>query len=72
MMNSMADDIKQQIGVTIVGLTGSTGGKLRLLCDCICIPSDDTARIQECHIMLGHILCGMVESRYFEKGESNE
>jgi D-sedoheptulose 7-phosphate isomerase len=67
-----AAKVAKQIGVTIVGLTGSTGGKLRLLCDCICIPSDDTARIQECHIMLGHILCSLVKSRYFEKGVSNE
>lgn len=53
-------------GVSNVGLTGDSGGKLRTVCPCICIPSSDTARIQECHIMLGHILCGLVESSYFQ------
>ena len=56
--------IKQ--GVTTVGLTGCSGGKLKAVSPCICVPSADTARIQECHIMLGHILCGLVESRYFK------
>ena len=53
-------------GVNTVGLTGGSGGKLQTLCPCICIPSTDTARIQECHIMLGHILCGLVEMSYFQ------
>lgn len=49
-------------------LTGSTGGKLKALCqNALCIPSTDTARIQECHIMLGHILCGIVEKQYFSE-----
>lgn len=54
-------------GITTVGLTGNGGGKLQALCKCICMPSTNTARIQECHIMLGHILCGLVEASYFQK-----
>jgi len=51
--------------INTVGLTGNSGGKLQALCSCICIPSANTARIQECHIMLGHILCGLVEQAMF-------
>lgn len=51
-----------------VGFTGGNGGKMSDLCDiCIIVPSKETARIQEAHIMLGHILCGIVESNLFEK-----
>lgn len=49
-----------------VAFTGSTGGKLKLLSDfLINIPSDDTPRIQESHITLGHIICQLVEEIYF-------
>ena len=51
-----------------VGLTGSTGGKMASECDvCICVPSSVTARIQEAHILIGHILCGLVEDLLFKK-----
>ncbi|MBR5434057.1 MAG: D-sedoheptulose 7-phosphate isomerase [Bacteroidales bacterium] len=51
-----------------VGLTGSTGGKMASECDvCICVPSTVTARIQEAHILIGHILCGLVEDSLFKK-----
>ena len=49
-----------------MALTGGTGGKLKDLCECMCVPSADTARIQECHIMIGHIVCGLVEENYFK------
>ena len=52
-------------GLTTVAFTGEGGGKLATLCDCLCVPSRETARIQECHIMMGHILCGLVEQTYF-------
>lgn len=52
-------------GVTTVAFTGEGGGKLAPLCDCLCVPSRETARIQECHIMIGHIVCGLVEKAYF-------
>ena len=56
-----AVEVARELGVATVGLTGHSGGKMKSLCDCICAPSSETARIQECHIMLGHILCGLVE-----------
>jgi D-sedoheptulose 7-phosphate isomerase len=62
-----AEAAKQQ-GIATIGFTGQDGGKLKALCECICIPSKDTARIQECHILVGHILCGLVEGAYFLKG----
>jgi D-sedoheptulose 7-phosphate isomerase len=60
------DEAKQQDLVTMA-LTGADGGKLAALCDCLCVPSRETARIQECHIMLGHIVCGLVETALFKK-----
>lgn len=57
-----------KLDLTTVAFTGEGGGKLATLCDCLCVPSRETARIQECHIMIGHIICGLVEHRYF-KGE---
>ncbi len=48
-------------GLVTMALTGAGGGKLAALCDCLCVPSSETARIQECHIMMGHIICGLVE-----------
>lgn len=48
--------------VRTIGLTGGTGGKLASACDvCIIVPSKVTARIQEVHLAIGHILCGLVE-----------
>ena len=61
-----AVEVAKQMNVTTYVLTSQTGGKLKALCNCLCIPSPDTARIQECHILLGHILCGQVEKRYFK------
>lgn len=55
----------RELGIATVGLAGETGGKMKSLCDCICVPSKETARIQECHILIGHILCGLVEKRCF-------
>jgi D-sedoheptulose 7-phosphate isomerase len=54
-------------GITTFGMTGKTGGKMRELCDyCLCVPSADTPRIQEAHILIGHTLCAMVESALFD------
>lgn len=54
-------------GITTFGLTGQTGGKMHELCDyCLCVPSVDTPRIQEAHILIGHTLCAMVELALFE------
>lgn len=55
------------LGLTTVAFTGMGGGKLAKLCDCLRVPSSETARIQECHIMIGHIVCGIVEQLYFRE-----
>ena len=50
-------------GVTAVGFTGDGGGKMADLCDlCLMVPSRRTARVQEVHICIGHILCGLIEN----------
>ncbi len=51
------------IGATTIGLTGGTGGKLKELCNYnLVVPNNDTARIQEAHIFIGHSLCGLLEA----------
>jgi D-sedoheptulose 7-phosphate isomerase len=60
------DEAKRQ-GLVTMALAGADGGKLAALCDCLCVPSRETARIQECHIMVGHIVCGLVETAIFKK-----
>lgn len=56
------------IGMECVAFTGQTGGEMKNNCDyLINIPSTDTPRIQECHIMVGHIICEIVESALFTK-----
>lgn len=52
--------------LTIVGLTGRTGGEMPRHCDiCLLAPSDSTALIQQIHMIAGHIICGIVEERLF-------
>lgn len=52
----------RELGIKTLGLTGAGGGKMRKACDlCIRVPSDRTNHIQEMHIAVGHILCGIVE-----------
>ena len=62
----------RKIGLTTVALTGATGGKLAPLCDCIRVPSTTVARIQECHIMVGHIICEFVERGLFSPRPSTD
>ena len=51
-----------------IGFTGKSGGNMKPLCDhLVNIPSTDTPRIQESHIMVGHIICQLVEEKYFAK-----
>jgi D-sedoheptulose 7-phosphate isomerase len=58
----------KELGMITVGFTGETGGKMKPHCDyLINIPSTDTPRIQECHMLLGHTLCEMVEMEMFPK-----
>jgi D-sedoheptulose 7-phosphate isomerase len=59
----------RRLGITSVGLAGS-GGQIQAKCDyVIAVPSTHTARIQESHIMIGHIICGLVESAMFGRSE---
>jgi D-sedoheptulose 7-phosphate isomerase len=54
-------------GVTTVGMTGNRGGPMGELCDLLlAVPAADTPKIQEGHLVLGHILCGLVERAMFE------
>jgi D-sedoheptulose 7-phosphate isomerase len=63
-----AVSVARERRLVTVGLTGKTGGKLPSVVDhCICIPSDQTPRIQEAHILTGHILCELIEETLFEK-----
>ena len=49
-----------------IGMTGATGGKMEELCNiCIKVPSANTPRIQEAHILIGHIICSIVEEKLF-------
>jgi D-sedoheptulose 7-phosphate isomerase len=53
-------------GMTIICLTGATGGKMASLCEVLLnVPSTDTPRIQEAHILIGHIICQWVEQEMF-------
>jgi D-sedoheptulose 7-phosphate isomerase len=57
-------DRARSMGLKTVGLTGGTGGKMRGACDAlIVVPSTVTARIQEMHGMIGHVLCKALERR---------
>ena len=50
----------------VIGLTGDTGGRMAGLCEVLLnVPSGDTPRIQESHILIGHILCEIVEKELF-------
>ena len=61
-----AFEVAKQKGMITIAFTGSSGGKLKKDADqLINIPSDDTPRIQESHITLGHIICQLVEEIYF-------
>ncbi len=52
--------------IVTIGLTGIFGGPMKDLCDvCIKVPSDKTARIQEAHNLIGHIICSLVEDELF-------
>jgi len=56
----------KEIGMVTVGFTGNKGGKMKEICDImIQVPSDDTPRIQEVHILVGHIICQLIEEEMF-------
>jgi len=57
----------RKIGMICVVFSGKTGGKMKDLCDYLVnVPSTDTPRIQESHIMIGHIICQLVEQNLFK------
>lgn len=59
-------EIANKLGMITVGMTGKKGGKMKEKCKYLLnVPSDDTPRIQECHILVGHIICEMVENKFF-------
>ncbi len=60
--------VSRHKGLHTIALTGCTGGKLKDEVDyCICVPSNDTPRIQECHILIGHIISELVEQTIFHE-----
>lgn len=61
-----AFEVAKAKGVKTIGLTGATGGKMKDVSDVLLnVPSSDTPRIQESHIMIGHIICQLVEAEIF-------
>ena len=60
-----AIDVADRLGLRTVVLTGQSRGRIKPHVDCICVPSDVTARIQECHILIGHVVCGLIEAACF-------
>ncbi len=62
-----AFEAAQLKGIVTIGFTGDAGGKMKPLSDLmIPIPSTDTPRIQEAHMMIGHIICELVEKKLFD------
>jgi D-sedoheptulose 7-phosphate isomerase len=60
-------EVAKSKGIFTVALTGGSGGLMKKLADCtLCIPSEETPRIQECHILTGHIICEIAEEMLFE------
>ena len=58
----------KELGVITVAMTGASGGEMKEMADYLLnVPSTDTPRIQESHIMLGHIICEIVEARMFPR-----
>jgi D-sedoheptulose 7-phosphate isomerase len=59
-----AIEAARQCKVSVIGLTGETGGKMRAGCDlCLCVPTKSTPRMQEMHITIGHTICELLEER---------
>jgi len=60
--------LANEIGMVTVGFTGDTGGAMKNECSYLVnVPSNDTPRVQEAHILLGHVVCEIVESKLFPK-----
>lgn len=62
-----AAQVAKALGILVIGLTGSTGGKLKEIADiCICAPETETYKIQELHLPIYHYLCAAVEAHFFD------
>jgi len=62
-----ATKIAKGLGLTVIGLTGKTGGKLKDIADiCICAPETETFKIQELHLPIYHYICAAVEEYFFK------
>jgi len=58
----------KKLDMIVVGMSGESGGKMRDECDILLnVPSQDTPRIQEAHMLLGHLLCELIEKQVFEE-----
>jgi D-sedoheptulose 7-phosphate isomerase len=67
----LAAQVARAKGMKVVGLSGKTGGTLKPLCDaCICVPEEETYKIQELHLPIYHTLCAMLEQYFFSQKES--
>ena len=63
-----AFEVAREKDMTTIAFTGATGGKMKDVSDILInVPSTDTPRIQESHILIGHIICQLVEELYFPK-----
>ena len=63
-----AMSVARSLGLRTIALTGCMGGKVKNAVDhCICVPSNETPRIQECHILIGHIISELVEKAIFHE-----
>lgn len=61
-----AVQVAKGLGVTVIGLTGNTGGKLKQYADiAVCVPETETFKIQELHLPIYHALCAAVEAHFF-------
>lgn len=59
-------DTARAAGIDVIGFTGRSGGAMADRCTvCLCMPSDETPKIQEGHELLGHLICGMIEHEMF-------
>lgn len=66
---ALAMETAARIGLTRIAMTGQSGGRMAALTDILlAVPSTDTPRIQESHILLGHILCEAIEATLFPPG----
>lgn len=63
-----AAEVAKALGCKVIGLTGRTGGRLKEYSDiCICVPEDETFKIQELHLPVYHCICAMTEEHFYKE-----